>query len=81
MTQQDSQRFLLRQRPKIFIFCFKSSDTIFFLLSLSPIVNKFQLLKYCLINLEIVKRLKNYIIMLKTYLKQDNVVNTQHYLV
>ena len=78
MTQQDSQRFLLRQRPKIFTFCFKSSDSIFFLLGLLPIINKFHMEN---INLEIVKRLENLIIMLKSYLKQDSVVYTQHYLV
>ena len=45
-----------RQSIKKFTFCVKSSDLIFFLLGLSPIVNLSLLRgKYCLISLEIVK--------------------------
>ena len=52
-----------RQSLKRFTFCVKSSDSIFFLLGLSPIVNWFDIKslsrgKYCLIHLEIVKRPK-----------------------
>ena len=71
-----------RQSLKRFAFCFKLSDSIFFLLGLSPIVKSIwhekQIFlsilrgKYCLIHLEILKRPKNEIVTLKSYLKQDN---------
>ena len=78
------KKYFPRQSLKRFTFCVKLSDSIFFLsfsygqIKLTWKANLLSFLR--LIHLEILKRLKNEIITLKSNLKQDNVAPHPHQL-